>query len=88
MEMADALARQAAVVELQDVPDVHRGRADLLSPHVVLGLHGAVAAADIRPVQDGANGRLEDGQHQGGVVRPALSPRGLLGEMRRGHFRK
>lgn len=79
MELADALARQTAVVKLQDVPDVHRHRDDLLGPHVVLALHGAVTSSHVYTVQDGGNGRLEHGQHQVGVVGPALAARCLLG---------
>lgn len=77
MELADALPRQAAVVELQDVPDVYRDCADLLGPHVVFSLHGAMATADFQPVYDGGDGRLEDGQHGGSVVGSAFSPRRL-----------
>lgn len=55
MELADALPRQTAVIKLQDVPDIHRHRADLLDPHAVLCLHWPVTAAHIHSFQNGAN---------------------------------
>lgn len=77
VKLADALARQAAVVELQDVPHLHRQRADLVAPPI-LRLHQAVAPAHVEPVQSGGDGSLVEGQHQGGVVRVGLVRGGLL----------
>lgn len=77
MKLADALARQAAVVELQDVPHLHRQRADLVAPPL-LCLHHAVAPAHIEAVQPGADRPLMAVQHQGGVVGVGLLRGGLL----------
>lgn len=77
MKLADALARQAAVVELQDVPHLHRQCADLVAPPL-LCLHQAVAPAHTEAVQSGADGPLMAAQHQGGVVGVGLIRGGLL----------
>jgi len=84
VELADALARQAAVVELQDVPHLHAHRADLQRAQAVLPVaHGTVAPPHVAPVQHGGDGRLQHGQHEAGVVRAALGfsgRRGFLGD--------
>lgn len=49
VELADALAGQTAVVELQDVPHLHCQSADLVAPPL-LGLHQAVAPPHVEPV--------------------------------------
>ena len=82
VELPDALTRQAAVVELQDVPHLHGQRADLVAPPI-LCLHQAVAPAHVEAVQFGADGRLVEGQHQGGVVRVGLLRGGRLLRWRR-----
>lgn len=77
MKLSDALARQSAVVELQDMPHLHHQRADLIAPPL-LSLHQAVAPPHIEPIQSGADGPLMEGQHQGGIVRMGLIRGGLL----------
>lgn len=77
VELANALARQPAVVELQDVPHLHRQCADLVSAPL-LGLHQAVAPPHIKAVQSAADGHLVAAQHQGGVTGVRLVGGGLL----------
>lgn len=77
MKLPDALVRQAAVVELQDVPHLHRQCADLAAPPL-LCLHQAIAPAHIEAVQSGADGPLMAAQHQGGVIGVGLIRGGLL----------
>lgn len=55
VELPNALSRQAAVVKLQDVPNLHRQGANLIVPPV-LHLHQAVATAHVGAVQPGADG--------------------------------
>lgn len=77
VELANALAWQAAVVELQDVPDLHCQSADLVAAPL-LCLHQAVAPAHIEAIQNGADGCLMEGQHQWGIARTGLITGGLL----------
>lgn len=65
VELPNALARQTAVVKLQDMPNLHHQGADLIAPPV-LHLHQAVATAHIGAVQSGADGPGLQVQHQWG----------------------
>lgn len=67
MELPNALARQTAVVKLQDVPNLHRQGGNLIAPPV-LHLHQAVATAHIGAIQPGADGPGVKVQHQRGVA--------------------
>lgn len=54
MELADALAWQAAVVKLQNVPHFDWQSADLIAPPLFC-FHQAIAPAHIEPIQYGAH---------------------------------
>lgn len=77
VKLANALARQAAVVKFQDVPHLHRQRADLAASPL-LCLHQAVAPPHVEPIQSGADWPFMEGKHQGGAVRMGLIWGGLL----------
>lgn len=67
MELPNALARQTAVVKLQDVPNLHRQGGNLIAPPV-LHLHQAVATAHIGAIQPSADGPGVKVQHQRSVA--------------------
>lgn len=74
VKLTNALVGQSAVVKLQDVPDINRNRADLQRAHAVVRavLHRTVSSTHILTIQNRADGRLQDRQHQRGGVRLAL----------------
>lgn len=78
VELPDALLGEPAVVELQDVPDVHRDAGDLELPPVV-PFHQPIASAHVDPIQHGAGRRLGHRHHPRHIVRLDLCPGIILG---------
>ena len=73
MELPDALFGEPAIVEFQDVPDIHGDAGDLKLPPVV-SFHQAIATANVHPVKDGTCCRLGHGHHPCHVVPLDIGP--------------
>lgn len=79
MKLANALLGQAAVIEFQDVPDIHTQCANLQRAQAVLrtsAIHGAMTTTNVLPFQNHADGGLEHQEHQPHIICSTLQARG------------